>query len=204
MRTRLGPAVVLALPGLALAVAGLFHPHGLSYATSERWLVLHLVGLVVFPLVGLALAALVRGRTDPLAWLVRVAAYVYAVFYSALDVLGGIGASYLTREAGAGVPRPAVVPDLYAIGDQLGAIGSYALLAGGAAVALDQLRHHGLAGLPVLALLPGAWLVHTDHIFAPGGVVGMALVGLATGTAAWNAREIRWNFPATSGRLSAS
>ena len=63
--------LLLALPGLLLAVAGLVHPHHLMYATSTRWWTLHVAGLLVFPLVGWALAALVRGRTDGLAWAVR-------------------------------------------------------------------------------------------------------------------------------------
>ncbi len=204
MRTRAAVAVGLALPGLSLAVAGLFHPHGLHYPTSQRWLVLHLLGLVVFPLVGVALVVLVRGRGDTLSWLVRLAAYVYAVFYSALDVLGGIGAAYVVREAGPGVPRPDVVPVLYEIGDALGSIGSFALIACGLALTVDQVRSYGLAGVPVLAAVPGAWLVHTDHIFAPSGVIGMALVGAATGVAAWNSQEIRWSSTATSERVRAS
>ena len=54
---------LLALPALVLAVAGLFHPHHLTYDTSWRWFALHLPGLVVFPLVGLALASVIG---DPL------------------------------------------------------------------------------------------------------------------------------------------
>ena len=37
---------------------------------------------------------------------------------------------------------------------------------------------------PVLLLVPGAVLVHTDHIFAPRGVLGMALIGVGTAVTA--------------------
>jgi hypothetical protein len=39
-----------------------------------------------------------------------------------------------------------------------------------------------------VTLVPGAWLVHVGHIFAPEGVAGMAL--LAVG-AAWWAHRLR-------------
>ena len=69
---RLVPSILLALPALSLAVAGLLHPHHLTYDTSYRWFALHLPGLLVFPLVGVALAVLVRTRADPLAWGIRL------------------------------------------------------------------------------------------------------------------------------------
>ena len=180
-RSRTTSAGLVALPGLVLAVAGLLHPHHLTSATAERWWTLHVAGLVVFPLVGLALASLVRGRRDPVAWLVRAAAYVYATFYTALDVVSGIAAGYVTDRLGPGVDRPEEVTLLFRIGGPLGQVGSYALLAGGVVLVVDQLRRHGLPGAPGVLLVPGAWLVHSNHIFAPEGAVGMLLVGLATG-----------------------
>ncbi len=179
--------MLLALPGVLLALAGLLHPTHLGHDTAQRWYALHVPGLLVFPLVGLALARLVHGRGDPLAWLVRLAAYAYATFYTALDVISGIAAGYVTRELGPGVPRPDAVRLMFRIGTPLGEIGSWALLACCLLLVLDlAVRHRppglpGLAVLPGVLLLPGAWLVHTSHIFAPGGVVGMLLLGSATG-----------------------
>jgi hypothetical protein len=187
---------LLALPALALAVAGLFHPHHLTYDTSWRWFALHLPGLVVFPLVGLALAGLVAGRRDPVAWLVRLSAYVYATFYTALDVVSGIAAGYVTHELGPGVPRPPAVSLLFRIGTPLGHVGSVALIGCAALLTLDQLLRH--RAWPVLLLVPGAVLVHLDHIFSPRGVTGMVLLGLGTGGAAIAARR------ATSRRPQAS
>ena len=180
-RTRL--AVLVALPGLALAGAGLLHPHSLSHDTAGLWFGLHVPGLLVFPLVGAALAVLVRGRRDPLAWVVRVAAYTYATFYSALDVISGIAAGYVTRELGPGVPRPDEVRLLFRIGTPLGEIGSVALLVCCAVITLDLLlrRERGAAAAGVV-LVGGAWLVHVGHIFSPTGVVGMVLLALATAT----------------------
>ncbi|WP_051551283.1 hypothetical protein [Nocardioides sp. URHA0020] len=181
---RLGLPALLALPALCLAVAGLFHPHHLTYDTSWRWFTLHLPGLLAFPLVGVALAALVRLRTDPFAWAIRLTAYVYATFYTALDVISGVAAGYVTHELGPGVPRPDAVRLLFRIGTPLGEIGSWALLVTCALVLVDQVRRHGASGAVALVLLPGAWLVHVDHIFSPRGVLGMVLVGVGTGAVA--------------------
>lgn len=176
--------MLLALPALALAVAGLFHPHHLTYDTSYRWFTLHLPGLLAFPLVGVALAALVRSRTDALAWAIRLAAYVYATFYTALDVISGVAAGYVTHELGPGVPRPEAVSLLFRIGTPLGEIGSWALLLTCALAVVDQVRRNGAPGAVALVLLPGAWLVHVGHIFAPEGVAGMALIAVGTAAAA--------------------
>jgi len=184
---RLGLPLLLALPALSLAVAGLFHPHHLTYDTSWRWYTLHLPGLLAFPLVGVALASLVRLRTDSLAWAIRLTAYVYATLYTALDVVSGIAAGYVTHELGPGVARPESVSLLFRIGTPLGEVGSWALLATCALLALDQIRRHGAVGAVALVLLPGAWLVHVDHIFSPRGVLGMLLI--AAGTAAVAAVE---------------
>ena len=186
MDSRVRLAITLALPGLSLAVAGLFHPHSLSYDTAGTWFGLHVPGLLFFPLVGAALAVLVRGRRDPLAWAVRLTAYVYATFYSALDVISGIAAGYVTRELGPGVPRPDEVRLLFRIGTPLGEIGSVALLVCCALITLDLVRRHELAGAGLgVVLVAGAWLVHADHIFAPTGVVGMTLLGLGSAGVAW-------------------
>lgn len=183
--SRIPHPAVLALPALTLAAAGLFHPHSLSYETSWRWFALHVPGLLVFPLVGWALAVLVTGRTDTLAWLVRLSAYVYATFYTALDVISGIAAGWVTHQLGPGVPRPEAVSQLFRIGTPLGRVGEWALLLVVVALVVDRLVRRApwqVTALAAVLLLPGAWLVHVGHIFAPEGVVGMVLIG---GGTAW-------------------
>src|SRR3954454_20537357 len=188
--------LMLALPGLTLAVAGLFHPHHLTYDTAWRWFSLHVPGLLVFPLVGWALADLMRGRRDPAAWLVRVAPYLYATFYTALDVVSGVAAGYVTHQLGPGVPRPQEVSLLFRLGTPLGHVGSVALVACCALVTVDQLVRR--RAWPSLVLVPGALLVPHDHIFAPTGVAGMFLLGVGTAATAWSAR------PATFRGVAAS
>lgn len=196
--------VVLAVPGVSLGLSGLLHPHALLPDTAERWYVLHLLGLVFFPLVGVALMVLVRGRQDPLAWVVRLTAFGYATFYTALDVIYGVAAGDVTRQMGEGYQRSADFSAMLRVGVDLGEVGSWSLLACGVALVVDQMGRHRVWGLPALALPVGAWLVHIDHIFSPHGVIGMVLVGLATGALARNLPETRRESHATSEGLGAS
>ncbi|MBF4162809.1 hypothetical protein [Nocardioides acrostichi] len=172
--------VLLALPGVTLAAAGLFHPHHLTYDTSWRWFALHVPGLLVFPLVGAALAALVSHRQDPIAWIVRLAAYVYATFYTALDVISGIGAGWVTHQLGPDVPRPEAVSQMFRIGTPLGRVGEWALLVAVLAIVVDLAVKRRIEALAGVLLVPGAWCVHLDHIFSPTGVTGMVLLGVGT------------------------
>lgn len=195
MRTRLTLAILVALPGLTLAGAGLFHPQGLNYDTALRWYALHIPGLLVFPLVGVALAVLVRGRGDLVAWIVRLSAYTYATFYTALDVINGITAGYVTRQLGPGVPRPDEIRLIFDIGRPIGDVGEWGLLVCCLAIAVDQVVRYRVRGLPALALIPAAWLVRTDHIFSPLGVLAMTVIALTTATLVLlNApeREVDW------------
>ncbi len=191
LRTALLFALLFAMPGLTLAGAGLLHPHSLSYASAPRWTLLHVAGLFVFPLVGWALATLVTGRQDPLAWVVRLTAYVYATAYSALDVISGISAGYVTWRLGEGAERPDEVRYLFSIGGRIGEVGSWGLIACAVLIVVDALRREGWTAAPGGLLVPGAVLVHLDHIFSPTGATGMALVGVATGWVAVTGRDAR-------------
>ena len=173
---------MLALPGVALAVAGLFHPDYLEYPTAERWMWVHVVGLFVFPLVGLALAWLVRGRRDVVAWLVRLGGYLFATAYTALDVISGLAAGYVTVQLGPGQLRPEAVSVMFGVGTTLGDYGSWGLIGAAVALVVDRARRLDVVGLAAAAVLVlGAVLVRVDHIFVSLGVVGMLLVGLGTG-----------------------
>lgn len=178
-------AVLSALPGLSLAVAGYFHPMHLNEQTAHRWWTLHVPGMFAFALVGVALMALFRGRRDPVAWIAVAASFAYTVFYNALDILSGIGAGFVTSRLPAGSPRPDEVRSIFRIGTPLGEIGSWALIIAAVVIALDAVLRHGLRGLPGVLLVPGAVLVHMDHIYWPLGALGMALIGIGTGSLVW-------------------
>jgi hypothetical protein len=177
--------LLAALPALVLTVAGLFHPHSLTTATADTWFRLHLVAMFVFPLVGIGLVVGLAGRRDPVAWLVRLAAFGYAVAYTALDVISGVTAGYVTSRLPDGTPRPEEVSLIFGIGTPVGELGSWALLVATSLLLLDGLRRLGPRAVALVVLPVGAWLVHVDHIFAPEGVVGMALIGVGTALVTW-------------------
>jgi hypothetical protein len=174
-------SLLCAAPGLVLGVAGLWHPQHLTAATADRWWMLHVAGLFVFPLVGVALVALVWGRRDVVAVAVIVLSYVYATAYSALDIISGIAAGYVTSRLPAGASRPDEVRSLFAIGTPLGHIGSVALVIAAALVTVDALRRHGGIGALGLFAVLGALMLHRWHIYPPYGSAGIALVGVGTG-----------------------
>ncbi|WP_432479567.1 hypothetical protein [Nocardioides sp. GXQ0305] len=178
-------AVLAALPALVLAVAGLFHPHSLTAESADTWFLLHLVALFVFPLVGLGLVTPLIGRRDAVSWVVRLGAFGYATAYTALDVISGIAAGYVTGRLPEGTPRPEEVWLLFRIGTPLGEVGSWSLLVATGLLVLDGVRRTGARAVVLLVLPVGAWLVHVDHIFSPVGVLGMGLVGVGTGLAVW-------------------
>ena len=193
---------LFAVPGLAMAVGAAVHPsppRAFRVETAELWFQLHVVGILGFPLVGIALVALYHrrmlGPADPEGgWLARWAvralvgtlAFSYATFYTALDVLAGVGNGYLLSRKQEPSDREEINL-IFKIGDQLGAVGSWSLILCVVVVAADHLLRLRLRAVGGLLLLPGAWLVHTDHIFSPYGLVGMLLLAAGTASLAWAA-----------------
>jgi hypothetical protein len=179
--------LVAAAPGLVLSVLGLFHPTQLTPGTAAAWWQLHVVLLPVFPLLGLALVFLARGEHGPLVWVVRVAAYVYAAFYTGLDTLAGIGAGLAVAAQPAGSP---VALDLVRLGGQLAVVGVTGFLGASLATAALLVRRDRLAALPGSALLVAAALVFLhSHIYWPTG--GLAMLGAGVGCGLLEARPGR-------------
>jgi hypothetical protein len=177
---RVGLVAAVALPGVLLAVLGLFHPRALAPSTATVWWQLHVVLLPLFPLLAVALWVLLRGERGPVAWLARIAAYGYAAFYTALDVLAGVGAGYLTDRLQGGSQE---ANDLRALGNDLGMVGSWSLLVAAVLVGAVLVRRDGRAALPgAVILLGGAATFLHGHIYWPVG--GLAMLGVAGGCAA--------------------
>jgi hypothetical protein len=169
--------VAVAAPGLVLAVLGLFHPTALAPSTATQWWQLHVLLLPLFPLLAVVLWVLLRGADGPLSWLARTAAYVYAIFYTALDVLAGIAAGYLVDQAQGGSQESL---DLRALGNDLGMVGSVAFLVAAALTAAVLVRRDGRRALPggVLLVVAALPFLH-GHIYWPSG--GLAMVGIGVG-----------------------
>ncbi|MDC0771460.1 hypothetical protein [Streptomyces sp. HD] len=178
--------LVTAVP-LLLAAVGLAHPHGLSRATAADWTQLHIALLPVFPLltIGLLVPLWQRPRRDlagvatVVAW---VAAFVYAAFYTGLDAVAGIAAGTTVEHAHETAQLGPLKHPLYDIGEALGQVGAYALIAAVLATAVALFPRHGLRVLPGTAvLLVSGWSFIDSHIFWPRGVYTM--LGFALGFA---------------------
>lgn len=175
-------AALFALPGIALAITGSTHPHYLTYTTSAHWTIMHLIGLLVFPLVGVALIALVWGRRDPLALIVIAGSYLYATCYTALDIVSGAAAGYVTYQLGPGELRPDEVGFLFQLGGRLEDVGAPAMLVAGIAVGIDALRRYRWrAAAPTVLIVVAGYSFLDSHIFWFRGALTVLVIGLATG-----------------------
>jgi hypothetical protein len=172
------------LPPLALAIAGLFHPIYLTNASAMRWHDLHVVLLPVFPLLALGPWLLGRRHGRVLGAITGLLGYTFATFYTALDVLAGIGAGALQERRLGGTVA------LFGQADALARVGTWAYLGATvlAAVAgcLVSRRRSVVALISCLAgtvlVVAAAWTFRTSHIFWPRGV--LAMLALAVGWAA--------------------
>ena len=176
-RSRLALLLVVALPGVVLGTAGIFHPAHLTPDTAETWRNIHIVALPLFPLLALGPWLLAR-QADPVAgWVGLVLGYTYAMFYTGLDLLAG---------AGAGALKLVGSEDLGTIFDLAGGladVGVWAHLAGAVLAAAMVLRQAGWRAAPGVVLVVVASVSFLDsHIYWPRGVVTMYL--LAAGWAA--------------------
>lgn len=160
----LGPPVVIALVGLA-------HPAHLTQDASARWRDLHIVLLPLFPLLAVGPWLVARAIEPVYGRITLVLGYVYACFYSALDILAGIAAGALKhdREGGLGT--------VFGYAHDLGQIGSIAYIGATAAAAGCVLRIAGVRALPgAVVSLAGAYGFMENHVYPPWGVISMLAV----------------------------
>ncbi|GIM93252.1 hypothetical protein [Paractinoplanes toevensis] len=197
------PTLVLVTLGPALlALAGLVHPSGLSAATAHRWVWLHIVLLPVFPLLALGFVVLLRerprGSTPRVARIVAwTCAAVYAVAYTGLDAVAGIGAGTVAGQPGDPAELRRLVLALYETGGGLGTVGVYAFLAATLATAASLAGRRGIRVLPgTVVLLAAGWSFIDSHIFSPRGVLTMLAMG--AGFALWTWATARRSEPSAT------
>jgi len=179
------------LPALALAAAGLTHPHFLTLDSARSWQQVHFVLLPVFPLLAAGFllplwrrpSLDVSGVATVIAW---AGAYVYATFYTGLDLVAGVAAGTVARNTHSAADLGAAVQPLFDIGDRLGHLGVYGFAIAAAALSVVLFVRHGVAAVGVAALLLGASYSFLDsHIFSPRGVYTMLVIAAGFGLAAW-------------------
>jgi hypothetical protein len=177
---RWGRVALAAGPALVLAGVGITHPTDLNAATAPWWTTMHTLLLPLFPLLGVSLWLLLRGLAGPVAWLARIAAYGYAAFYSALDVLAGVATGVLVRNGAD--PEAGEVRTLFAIGNDLGDIGVWCFQIATVATGVALVARLGRRALPGAVLLAGgAFLFGGAHIYFPQGVLAMVVLAVGLG-----------------------
>jgi hypothetical protein len=163
--------VAVAVPPLFTAVLGLTHPDQLTVEDAAHWQMMHTVLLPVFPLLALGPWLVARSFDRVAGVVVGVLGYVYACFYTSLDILAGIaGGAIKDAEAGGlGIVFP--------IAGDLGTIGSYAYI-GATALAVGVATRAGVVrALPgAVLVLVGAVMFWQEHVYRPWGVLSMVLL----------------------------
>ncbi|KQY59323.1 hypothetical protein ASD11_07045 [Aeromicrobium sp. Root495] len=171
--TELRGKTVLALlaPPLVIGLVGTTHPAHLTQEASGYWTHLHVILLPLFPLLAVGPWLVARSVDAIYGRITLVLGYVYACFYSALDILAGIAAGALKndREGGLGT--------VFGWASDLGQVGSIAFVGATAAAAGCMLRVSGVRAFPgALLALGGAFGFMQEHVYWPGGVLSMAAV----------------------------
>lgn len=160
----LGPPVLIGLIGTT-------HPAHLTQDAAFYWRNLHVVLLPLFPLLALGPWLVARSIEPIYGRLTLLLGYVFACFYSALDILAGIAAGGLKyeREGGLGV--------VFGLASDLGQVGSIAFIGATAAASGCVLRVVGMRALPgALIAIGGAYGFMENHVYWPGGVLSMAAI----------------------------
>ncbi|UQN05511.1 hypothetical protein [Deinococcus sp. QL22] len=178
------PVLGIALAPLLMALLGLTHPTDLTTSTVHHWTRLHLWLIPLFPLIGVNLWWLLSDLRGWLPWAARLGAFVYGVYYPAVDLLAGVATGRLLSS---GVDRDApAISTLFQQGNALGDIGNMGLLLSCVLTIAALWPLRGRALLPGAGcLLLGAWLFTENHIYRPWGVLAMLLLAVGFAALMW-------------------
>lgn len=181
-RARLLAAVTL--PPLVTAAVGLTHPPTLTVEAAHHWQMMHTILLPVFPLLALGPWLVARRSSRAAAVVVGVLAFVYACFYTSLDVIAGIAAGAVKHDGGVGLGT------LFRVAGDLGDVGSYAYVAASVVALAVAARDLGVARVAPGAVLVavGAVMFWQEHVYRPWGVLAMVLLAAGWGWLALSAR----------------
>lgn len=211
------PADFTAHPGMYQFLS---HPeHGqpqfqaLDYPGPGWWFTLHMIQTPAVGLVAVGLWLLVdaaggdRGAAAVCAWLARAATFVFLIYYTVLDAIGGIGLgeTILTvqRLLAEGRLAPAQLdgitlllntvwtdPWVGGVGSFISETGSWAVFAATVAAGASILlaRRRGWACLGIAPLIGFGWELQTSHA-SPHGPIAFALLIIAAGWIWWAQRR---------------
>jgi hypothetical protein len=181
-------AFLIGVPAL-WGILLLFHPGGEGeeiYLDAQhnvtRFLVVHIGMMLFIPLMAVAIYRLLRGVDGTAAWVSRIALVPFVVFYSAWEVLQGIGVGILANELN-GLPQaqPALREDVVQdfaehvlIGPfgVFGSIGSMGLIVAAIAAGVALYRQAGApVSVPILLAISGLLITVHPPPYGPTGLV---------------------------------
>jgi hypothetical protein len=182
--------------------------YALGYFGPDWWFALHMIQTPMVCLVAIGLWRLLApvGAADgPLAmaaaWLARVAVFVFLVFYTVLDAIGGIGLGRsivvlqdmkLKPEQADGaialLNRMWVDEKVGGVGSFISLGGSYAILVATVLAVAALLPARRIHWLPALLLVAFGYQLQESHA-APHGPIAFALLIAAALVMAWQRRK---------------
>jgi hypothetical protein len=184
----------------------------LAYPGPDWWFTLHMIQtpLVALVAVGLwLLAARIQDADGPfvlgLAWLSRVATFVFVIYYTALDSIGGFGlgrtiiitkamqgSGAINADQATGVERVLdatwVDPWVGGVGSFISLTGSWAVFAAALLVALALLLARKAPWPPLILLVAFGYTLQISHTM-PYGPIAFSLLIVAALWMAWAERR---------------
>jgi hypothetical protein len=180
-----------------LAVLEVFHPHpdNLMALNVRTWLIVHYLQVPLFALSAVAMARLVRARTDPFAVVSRMAFFVFALCFVVFDTAAGIVVGSLVQIADASATPEAWRTPIQAIWTHpilggtdspiLAIVGRLTLSVGTIAAAVS-LKRAGRPWTPVVLLALSGCVMNIFHSHSwPGGPVTFGGIALAAAWLQW-------------------
>ena len=188
------------------------HFEALTYPGPGWWFTLHMIQTPMVGLVAVGLWLVVNPIDDgngaaalAFAWLARAAIFVFLIYYTVLDAIGGIGLgrTILTAQSlvadgrlnqqqldGIVLLLNAVWSDPWVggVGSFISETGSWAVFAATVFSALALLVSRRVGWLGVLPLLGFGWELQTSHA-SPHGPIAFALLIIASGWMWWSRRR---------------
>jgi hypothetical protein len=171
----------------------------LAYPGPDWWFLLHMIQTPLVGLVSIGLWLLVGG-IEPgagllailLAWVSRVAAFLFLIYYTALDAIGGfgLGRAILNTQALAAAGRLTTDqvdgirlllntnwqdPWIGGVGSFISLLGSWAVFVAALAAALALLLTRRAHWLPLIVLVAFGWELQVSHA-SPHGPIAFGLL----------------------------
>ncbi len=215
------PSNFTAHPGMYAFLSHAEHPHdpqfwALAYFGPHWWLALHMIQTPVVGLVAVGLWLMIedvgRGKggakdgaaTMVCAWLARAAIFVFLIYFTVLDAIGGIGLGRTILVVQGLVAEGKLSPQQFdgivlllntmwtdpligGVGSFVSRTGSWAAFAVAVFIAATLLLSGRASWLNMVPLVGFGWELQTSHA-CPHGPVAFALLIVASGWLWWNRR----------------